>query len=168
MSTDIYLDVDGVLNAVCVGEPHGWGWQCRSRVEQVNGFPIRWSETLVGRLTALAARDDVRVRWLTTWCSDAPRQLAPALGIAGGETWDVIGAEVMDAPGMGGWWKWRALRDLTDRSERFVWLDDDLDYEPDALAWATEQGALAIAPQIYRGISVDEWTRVEDYCREGR
>jgi len=86
MKTTIYLDVDGVLNAVSKKSPTltatGWGeW----KTAPVNGWPILWAPELITALNELAAREDVTFKWLTTWTDDAAKVLSPAIGIEGQE-----------------------------------------------------------------------------------
>ena len=165
MSVDIYLDVDGVLNAVSPSTPRTWGWG-ESECVTVNGFPIRYSPMMVDRFNVLAARDDVTVWWLTTWEHDAASLLAPAIGLDGG-TWDVLGAESHYSKELaGGWWKWHALVDhFLSHGRRAVWIDDDLSYDREAQEWAARHVAdgtlLTISPLTHRGLTLTEFDAIE-------
>jgi hypothetical protein len=136
----IYLDVDGVLNAVRARFPSETesGWSEDSwRLQEINGFPIRWSTELVDELNTLVA-DGAEIRWLTTWCELAGEMIAPALGLKGGEDWLLTDGVTTDLRmmadfGRRGWWKLDAFErdaaDLVENGGKAVWLDDDHAHE---------------------------------------
>jgi len=155
MSTTIYLDVDGVLNAVSKRRPSfkvtGWGlWGTK----QVNGWPIQYSPDMLDHLNELADRDDVTFKWLTTWTNDAAKILSPAIGIHG-EDWDVLDGDQHAWGGARGWWKLEAIRADVEaaKPERFIWIDDDLSMESRALEWlATRDEGLGVSPFCSEGL----------------
>lgn len=167
MSTDIYLDVDGVLNAVSPSTPRSWGWG-ESECVTVNGFPIRYSPLLVERLNALAAREDVTVWWLTTWERDAATLLAPAIGL-NGSAWEVLGTDEHYSKELAdGWWKWHAVVDhFLSSGTRAVWIDDDLGFDRKAQEWAAMHVAdgtlLTVSPATHRGLTVAEFDAIESW-----
>ncbi|GGF42767.1 hypothetical protein GCM10011519_15810 [Marmoricola endophyticus] len=151
MPVNLYLDVDGVLNAVSLDTPD-WGWP-DAQLSTVNGYPIRWSTTMVARLNRLVAREEVTAYWLTTWGSDAAELLAPALGLDA-TGWSVLGEEdreraidTLALSGTAGWWKLQAVRSHLAPGTPAIWVDDDLDRDPSAVRWAYEQpGLLPLSP----------------------
>lgn len=163
---DIYLDVDGVLNAVCPDTPQTWGWG-ESECVTVKGFPIRYSPKMVDRFNALAARDDVQVHWLTTWLRDAPEMLCRKIGLDGCG-WPVLGAAEWAAPRKMSdysWWKLPAARaHFLSNGNRAVWIDDDLtDFA--AQEWAAPHVAdgtlLLVTPLTHRGLTLAEFDAIE-------
>lgn len=165
--TDIYLDVDGVLNAVSVRDPESWGWG-GSNVVRANGFSIRYSPVAVERLNALAARPDVHMRWLTTWLNDAPQLLAPMIGLEG-QGWPVLGQDEHDdamRSGVGPWWKFSAVRrHFETTGHRAVWIDDDLGYDEQARGWAApyvdDGSLLLVQPLTHVALTKAEFDGIE-------
>lgn len=141
MNTTIYLDVDGVINAVSGRAPSKKfaGWD-DYREEWVKGFRIHYSPALTEALNGLAARDDVTIKWLTTWRHEAAQQLSAAIGINGAD-WEVLDGD-LHAWGGDGWWKLTAIRD--DLDGRAIWIDDDLSMELSAMKWAAGHDELLI------------------------
>lgn len=155
MTTDIYLDVDGVLNAVTLNPPTDAGWD-EWQYAVVNGFGITYAPELIARMNALAERDDVTMHWLTTWEHDASNILASAIGL-NGERWTVLGTEKHYSKELaGGWWKHHALVDyFPGRECRAVWIDDDISFDRAAQEWANQYAdrLLLVSPSTYRGIT---------------
>lgn len=160
----VYVDVDGVLNAV-TSSPPAWGWGAHSDAV-VNGFPIRWSPELVEVLNEVTAAPGVEAYWLTTWEHDAPKMLAPAIGLKG-EDWPVVGTEHHYSLELqNGWWKLVALRDhLGDFDGPVLWLDDDIRFDPVARRWLAEApNVTAMSPRTELGITrrqariIRDWT----------
>lgn len=158
--TIIYLDVDGVINAYdgmlkTPKEGHG-GWdEWDSRVAM--GFTICFSHELLRELERLAERDDVEVRWLTTWREHAAAELCTALDLQGAK-WAVTPDDHQNLDHWG-WWKLHALQRDWDGESRVVWVDDDLKYDSGAQRWLSQQDSdkvLEISPETHLGL-----TRVE-------
>lgn len=167
--TLIFLDVDGVINALSTGAPRqNTGWETWKRIK-VNGFWIRYSPDLLRELESLAALPDVEVVWLTSWCNAAPTKLSRAIGFDA-STWRVIGKDLYDIDPYGrgfDWWKFVALTKelVSDPDARFVWLDDDLRYERDATTWASGCGKLGlwISPNPLHGLTVKHVEAVREF-----
>ncbi|RLV50023.1 hypothetical protein D9V37_09145 [Nocardioides mangrovicus] len=167
MAVHLYVDVDGVLNALAPTSDSGWE-SYESVV--VRGYRIQWSPELVVRLNALAAREDTAMHWLTTWGADAPGALCPALGIDGRD-WPVLGPVEHHIGGRswggladGPWWKLEAIAQHLPDGVPAVWLDDDLRHDPDALAWVEQRGdVLGIAPALETGLTRAEVDQVERF-----
>lgn len=163
MQTTIYLDVDGVLNAVQKQNPSeaatGWNlWQ----TEPVNGWPILWAPELIDELNALAAREDVTFKWLTTWTYDAAKVLSPAIGI-NGENWDVLDG---DQHGWRGayWWKLQSIQKdvLETMPDQFIWVDDDISAERVAIEWiAGRDNGYAISPFTVEALTRDHLEEIK-------
>lgn len=159
--TKLFFDVDGVFNALpwkhtdLVGET---GWQTWEKVK-VNGFTITYSPELVAAVNTIAARDDVEVHWLTTWCDKAASMIAPALGINGVD-WPVIGTDAdVDHKSLHRWWKFDLLRtELFEDESPVVWVDDDMLSAAaqvfNLYSWSNERAdLLQICPDIELGIT---------------
>lgn len=170
MSTDVFLDVDGVINAVTWKRekevPAGWP---EHKQVKVNGFTITYAPELINRLNALAARDDVTFHWLTTWEHDAPNILSEQIGL-NGKDWPVL---VDPRPSVKfsdySWWKlYAAKKHALDSENRIVWIDDDL-YDTTAREWLATQGAriLAVQPSSHIGVTRDLMDNIEHWIDHG-
>lgn len=162
-AVDVYLDVDGVLNAVCKEPRPAWGWPDCERVH-VDGFLITYSPTMVRSINALAERAHVTMFWLTTWLHDAV-ELASIIGLKAAQ-WPVLEpADYYVGPRSREWWKIEAIREHSlPRGNRVLWVDDDIPYEPDALAWlhSLPKGrAEAICPDPTEGLTVKHMCYIE-------
>lgn len=161
MTTTIYLDVDGVLNAVSGRAPSKRlvGWE-EYREVHVKGFRIHYAPALIDALNALAARDDVTFKWLTTWKHDAARKLSGAIGL-NGQDWEVLDGD-LHAWGGGAWWKLTAIRN--DLDSRSIWIDDDISAEREAIEWAGQhEELLLVSPSVVHGLSKDDLTAITEY-----
>jgi hypothetical protein len=129
----LYLDVDGVICPFGATGSTDWGSAWSSA--DAGLLEVSYAVELVRALNELAGRPDVRFVWLTSWESMAPEILCPAIGLTGQE-WPVLAS---DGLGSGdSWWKLQAIQqDLeTIAPDRAVWIDDQLDFEKAAHAWA--------------------------------
>lgn len=165
---NIFLDVDGVLNAVSKNAPkRNTGWEGEWRTEKVDGYNILFSVELVGRLNALAARDDVQIIWLTTWCERAASNISPALGL-NGQDWPVIGAERDEMSYTAGWWKLSKLRQYRKLHGLYgpsYWVDDDLQFYQPAVDFVREEREYlrAISPVMHHGLTKKHIEEIEDF-----
>lgn len=173
MTTRIYIDVDGVLNAFHprksspeeIAEASGWkDW----RSARIAGFVITWSVELIKELNDLASREDVEFVWLTTWRDQARYELSPILELDG-QGWRFLtdGGEATGRlwgnPG-GPWWKLNVIRDDVRRDpvDNIIWIDDDLPLYGDALQWASERGVVTVAPSEKYGLTRTELDDILD------
>ncbi|MCA4131561.1 HAD domain-containing protein [Arthrobacter sp. M4] len=152
MSTvSLYLDVDGVVSPF--GPLGRTGWGSKWHLADAGVLEVAYAKELVAELNALAEEPGVRFVWLTSWEELAPKYLCPAIGLRG-EAWPVLISEGWDRSH--NWWKLDALqRDLEGSgTERFVWMDDQLAYEAEALSWAGYLGpsVLCISPDPREGL----------------
>lgn len=187
----LFLDVDGVLNTGGQTWPRHWPtWHTAEVYNSEDDFfyPFGWADGVVDTLTALHER--VEVLWLTTWGDDAPRYVAPALGLEPGKTWqnahlltDVPRRPNPDddeyyawaQPWRRTWFKRRVIEDLMlgrAQGNRFVgrpviWADDDARKNSrrgmDSL---TEAGFLALVPFSNVGLTPEHFARVEKFLAD--
>jgi hypothetical protein len=166
MKTTIYLDVDGVLNAVSKRTPSlkisGWdNW----KTKPVNGWPILFSPDMIDALNELAGSPDVTFKWLTTWTDDAAKVLSPAIGI-NGQNWEVLDGDQHAWGGKRGWWKLDAIRDTSAPTDghRHVWIDDDISAEVEAISWVqSRDDVLAISPSTMQGLTRDDLAQIKAF-----
>lgn len=153
MSNHLFLDIDGVLNAVGalshVSESKR-PWQDYSLVPNER-YSETYSPEMIGHLNEVIERWNVSVTWLTTWEKEAPA-FGQKIGLAGSENWSWLSTR--DWPET--WGKHASIRNQIKkgrkRRDRIIWIDDDLHTEPDAQLWAADAGVLAIAPYVHHGI----------------
>lgn len=160
--TTIYLDVDGVLNAVSGRQPSKRivGWDDYREVF-VKGFRIHYAPALIEALNALAAREDVTIKWLTTWKHDAANKLSEAIGL-NGQDWDVLDGD-LHAWGGHAWWKLTAIRNDHDGG-RAIWIDDDISKELPAMEWAHATGQiLIVSPSTVQGLTKDDVEAITEF-----
>lgn len=158
----LYLDVDGVVCPFgATGRtPWGSGW----RQANAGMLEVAYAGQLVDGLNRLSRLSGVRFVWLTSWEDMAAKYLCPAIGLAGGH-WPCLTAE---GDGTGEkWWKLAALQEdlAASTPDAVVWVDDQLRYEEEALAWAgfLGQRILTVAPDPRRGISPAELAAVSAF-----
>lgn len=169
MRTIVYLDVDGVINADSGGPPKintQWtGEWSMKKVEVFNLF-ILWSHELVENINSLAARDDVTVKWLTTWEEAAPEELCPVTGIHG-QSWEVLNGDVTQHGYTGGdWWKLEALMDDLDKEtyDKVIWIDDDIKHHRWSLEWLkTHPEILAVSPDVHHGVTKKQFNGIIEF-----
>ena len=161
--TVIFLDVDGVVNAI--GSPTYDYRTGDARPEE--GFPqsfrITWREDIIERLNALSERDDVEILWLTTWGRGANGELRELIGI--NELQVAHHPDELDVHTYGhDWWKWRVIKEFRDAAPdvRFIWIDDDLLWEKEARLWAHNNRVYAISPASHRGLTLSDIERIEN------
>lgn len=163
MRTTIYLDIDGVLNAMSNRTPSpkfsGWDdWETTT----VNGREIMYSPDMVTALNQLAELPGVTIKWLTTWEDAAAKSLSPAIGIDG-QGWEVLRGDQKCWRGRE-WWKLQAIQaDAAPNAKRgFVWIDDDISTELEAITWAKSRSdVLAISPSTVQGLTRDDVEQIK-------
>ncbi len=180
MTTDVLIDVDGVINALGRKAASLWGWSPESlRQKRIMGYSIAWSSEFLESLAALHEREDVEVFWLTTWLDEAVDQLSHHAEFEAGKAWTVLGHEpfkrdnpwTRGKPGLpqnvNDWWKLDAAQEhFTLRQNRFVWIDDDLRFSAEANEWVAslQTGAAhTLSPSSGTGVTKDEWQKVLDW-----
>jgi HAD domain in Swiss Army Knife RNA repair proteins len=187
------LDVDGVLNAVA-REPDRSVWpDWKHGTAEADGmrWPIRFSPSVSRAIRRLHEHGLVEVRWLTTWRSDANRQLRQLLDLpafdvvpdatpadasnpgpllaVNAETASHGAATAAYRPTDGEWWKFAAARDVIAQMDGrpLIWTDDELLDQPDAVAWVADSVSdpLLIAPSPQAGLIPRHLEVIEDFCR---
>lgn len=172
MKKRVYIDVDGVLNAlpssgdVLTAASTGWddgSWQR----EHINGYWIMWNLELIDELNAIQSTG-VEFRWLTTWCELAPQLLAPVFKLADSDKWTVTqNVSHYDTHQYrmiaNTWWKRHLLdKDLTeDPADRVAWLDDDHAYYQTQVP----DNILAVAPDSRTGLTRHDIADIRDFLQ---
>lgn len=178
-----YFDIDGVFNAFLA--PHlpqapqheatGWLGEWKNSHVPVHHFEflpenwgdkfhLCWSTELIEELNALSESPSVEVVWATTWRKLAPTVFSPTTGVKG-EDWRVLHApweRIERSP----WWKHElVMNDIaTQPVEKFVWVDDDLAINPEAVEWASSiPGGKVIIPSPYTGLTRAQWEEITDH-----
>lgn len=160
----VFLDVDGVLNAVPGG--HEWwdDWRTgRARPHGGMGYKITWSPRVASYIAGLDDRSEVM--WLTTWEDQANSWISPMLGLP---EWPVAGYNTdIWTPG---WWKLDVVRKWWENDGRpFVWLDDDIDSDYAAREWLAglpEGSCLYISPLSEAGLLPADLELIEAFVGE--
>ncbi len=167
MGATIYLDVDGVINAISSGAPRPTThWMGQWRKETIAHFPIHWSQELIEELNAIAALPDVSVKWLTSW-EGAAHELAASVGLVGGHEWEVIPGVEDDNPATWDWWKLAKIREdiAATRPDKVVWIDDDISSDPKTVTWLMSPGVdiLPICPQTLHGLTRKHIRQIHEF-----
>lgn len=169
MSNHLFLDIDGVLNAVGalshVSESKR-PWQDYALVPQER-FSETYSPEMIRHLNEVIERWDVKVTWLTTWESEAPT-FGKKIGLTGSENWPWLNTR--DRFGI--WGKHASIRSELmihrERNDNIIWIDDDLQTEPDAQLWAADARVLTIAPYVHHGILPAHIALMNTHYAEGK
>jgi hypothetical protein len=167
----VYLDFDGVLNpfpfdpnpfttespwtdftAHTVSLPADSGY--------VRQFVVNVSQTAAD---ALWEASNGAVTWHTTWNEGnfANRFLSPLFGWS-----SLFRAPFLDKHVRHSWWKLEALLSLERDGvlpDRFVWIDDDLKFEQDALDWCKDRGCLPLSPDSHVGLTEDHLDQIKGF-----
>lgn len=159
----VFLDVDGVLNAVPldgVAPKTFTDWQTSRR----NGFRIIHSPEMGARLAALEAD----IYWLTTWCELANEHIGPLFGW--GEL-PVLGQAQWRNDRGPGWWKSKAAEQFVAEHHRpYVWIDDDLGSATrnGECGWliSDETPRLLVSPSTGTGLRPDQLAAIETFVAE--
>jgi hypothetical protein len=155
----LLLDVDGVLNALSDSDSPGmWtDW----RFDMVNGFAITWSPT-VARFIRTLSGQGVDVQWLTTWGHKANDFLCAVLDLP---QFPVVGEYGYDSGPS--WWKLGPAQALYQLDPvPFVWIDDDLGYDFEAVEWLATLPAdshLAVTPDSFTGLDSAHVDRISAF-----
>lgn len=168
MVTTVYLDVDGVINAVTDQPPREatcWMGDWTGPVK-VAGMPILYAEELITELNGIAARENVTVKWLTSWEEEAAHDLAPAIGLNGTE-WEVLSGVEFDDPMNWNWWKLDRIRaDIkATRPDKVIWLDDDIAFDPKTITWLLSPGLplLPLSPRVTHGLTRNDLQLIRNF-----
>ncbi len=188
----LLLDVDGVLNALGGSGLAAWPeWRTGRALADGTAWPIRWAPTVVERLRGWHEQGRVELQWLTTWGHQANLGLRglldlPELAVAGtyqdegpyaGRTdHEDAAAHAAVAPAApdeltGRWWKRDVVRRLVgEQPDRLLlWVDDELHDRPNRyVAWAEQQGVVAVGPDPRTGLSPADLDLLESHLAQPR
>lgn len=179
-----YFDIDGVFNA-CLApqmpqepqhEATGWHGEWKNSSVPVHHFEslpdywgdvfhLCWSTELIDSLNSLAARDDVEIVWATTWRNLAPTVFSPRTGI-NGENWRFLHAPWSRIEQKNPWWKHELVQQdiMENPVERFVWVDDELAKNPEAVQWADGfSGSKVVIPSLSTGLTKIQWDEISGH-----
>lgn len=160
---NLYLDVDGVINAV-PGRPGLGGWDRgtfgrfeATPNEGLDGYTISYHREMIEALKVITDDPRVRPRWLTTWDRAAPTEIGARIGL--GSDWPVV-----ERP-LG---KWGALRSdfNSEPVSGILWFDDDA-WDPTGvdpkLSGLPDVPFLRITPSTNVGISTEQMRMARDF-----
>jgi hypothetical protein len=151
--TNIYFDVDGVLNAQSGRPPrHETGWEGEWSTARISEIAVTWSHELVAAFNELVALPNVNPVWLTSWEDDATLDLCPAIGLNGTD-WPVLRGAADDATFA--WWKLDAIREDLELShpDRAIWIDDEFRLDRHAPVWAASAPVWAASAPVWAASS---------------
>lgn len=179
-----YFDIDGVFNAVLepqlpqIPQPEATGWLGEWKNSYVpvhhfealpenwgDKFHLCWSTELIQSLNELSETPSVEVVWATTWRNLAPTIFSPTTGVKG-EAWRVLHAPWERIEQRSPWWKHDlVMQDIAANPvEKFVWVDDDLAINPEAVEWAQSiPGSKVIIPSAFTGLTRAQWEEIVDH-----
>ncbi|MCU6479045.1 hypothetical protein [Arthrobacter sp. A2-55] len=156
MATQVFIDVDGCISP---HPPHSGlsrtnaGWTGEWTDARVGPYDCLWSHDLVRELNVLSVLPNVQFNFLTSW-EDHAREFLPSIGLDCSD-WPFLTGVDGDSPG--DWWKLRALQRAQPMVplDRLVWIDDELNRQPEALGWLKTLGVpvLAISPCPVTGLT---------------
>lgn len=157
------LDVDGVLNAGRAAR--FWGTSKTGAVPSDGWrYPMTWAPDLIRIINQLVRYQQVSVRWLTTWEHEAPKQVAPMMGLEVGD-W-VAGVD----EGQATWWKLDVIKGhVVDEPGPFIWTDDEISSELPArqfVEFLPIDEALVVSPDFHDGLTPAHMDRLVSALEE--
>lgn len=171
-----FLDVDGVINAICGVAPPGFSsGHAAPGGDDNHKYKIQWDPQVITRINDLDASGDVEILWLTTWGSGANRSLRRLIGInelkvACEPPRRVSAPYAWSSYPPGKWWKLVAVQQFHKKNpgRPIIWTDDDLVFEREAVEWLREKDVLAIAPLQQETLSSRDLDRIEVFVKGDR
>jgi hypothetical protein len=159
MSTHLYLDIDGVLNA-CSNRFVPKDLRAWPEYVEVNKYEIV-APAMIERLNEVIAKHGIIGHWLTTWEREAP-EFGGQIGLAGSDGWAWLPTHYRDGFS-DTWGKFQSIQEHTSVTQptSAIWIDDDLATEPAARAWAKANGVIALAPTAGNGITPQMLDRID-------
>ena len=155
----LYLDVDGVLNAL--SRPLAEWSDMATHYIEVGPYNTEYKVHLSRQMGAALAGLDVEIRWATTWAEDANTHIASKVGLPSNLAVSCR-PRLSDSP-----FKSIAIRAEVE-SERvpFIWIDDEAIREVDHW-WAKELGIphLFIEPNPRKGLTPFHIDAIADFLR---
>lgn len=146
MRTNLYLDIDGVLNAATAKLTLSKAWP---DFTCMTPYTLT-SPSMVEQLNATIRHHNIDVFWCTTWEREAAA-FGKRIGLVGAEDWPWLPTADRD----GKWGKFVSVREHRNATnpDAAIWIDDDLADEHEASLWAARHGVLALAPTLAHGIT---------------
>jgi len=178
MTVPVFVDVDGVINAMPDGEADLMHWPADTWREDLVYSPslgmalnVTWSTAVIDRLRAIEALPHSEMIWSTTWLEKAPELLAPVIRL--GHVWPVAHPGVGSGDRWFDWWKAPRVYEAAEEHGRAVWIDDDIDAwvsmlriggRLDELDWIDDR-VLTVCPASSRGLTDHELTTIEEFLQ---
>jgi hypothetical protein len=181
----VLLDVDGVVNALALGDPAWDDWQRGHAEAMGRTWPIQWSATVAAAVRGWL--DVAEVQWLTTWGHYANEGLHALLGLpelvvagfpgdegaADGEASSLAGVTAAARDELTGrWWKFDVVRRVVaaQPGRPLVWVDDDLTGQDDLQEWvrASVPDCLLVTPGSRSGLVAADLDRVAQFLGQAR
>lgn len=180
MTVPIFVDVDGVINAMPDNAdgldhwPHdSWQRDFIYMPALAEALPITWSTAVIDGLRLIERTPGVEMVWCTTWLEKATDLLSPVIGI--GQTWPVAHPVGVTGEVWFAWWKATRVYEAVQEHGRAVWIDDDIDAwtsmlriggRSDELDWIDER-VLTVCPASRHGLTGGDLTKIEGFltCR---
>lgn len=160
----VYWDIDGVINPDDLPSASSFsGWRSGSyRESVVSQLKASWSADLIDRINRLSRRDDIDMRWLTSWGDEAY-----AFGATAGVRQGVMrGTSEENFDSRNEWWKLDVIEDhvhMMAEGDSIVWIDDSILTEPGTVTWlADHQIVRWISPDPDIGFTRSEWETLEN------
>lgn len=163
MKINLYLDIDGVLNAptanMALGQHMAW-----PEYRELAPYTLT-APAMIEQLNATIERHGINVYWATTWESEAP-EFGKRVGLAESENWPWLSTRDRDRK----WGKFVSVREhwRADQPDAAIWIDDDLSDEHAATLWAARLGILALAPTNQHGITPAMLTQINHHIARNR
>ena len=162
-----FLDIDGIINCFPQPEPHHIAKFGEYKHVQILPYHIWYSQRVIDFINRVNREGLAQTVWLTSWRDLAHKEFAPAVGLDEFPHLDSEGSNYCDDPK---WWKNVALRTfMTNKSEAFVWTDDDISQRIRKAAKETFEGrCLVLTPMSQPGLEPDHLERIEEFLVANR
>lgn len=159
MTTHLYLDIDGVLNA-CSNMFVPVDLKAWPEYVLVNKYEVV-APAMIRELNRVIAEHGIIGHWLTTWEREAP-EFGKQIGLTGSGDWEWLPTHYREDHA-DRWGKFQSIQEHTSltQPDSCIWLDDDLANEPAARDWAMANGVMALAPTASHGITPHMIAQIE-------
>ena len=170
------LDIDGVVNALAMGQPDAWpadAWVQRVVCAEVPSqglvnLSIMAARPVLEFIAAVHEERRAEIRWHSTWRAAAVTGLAPALGLPP--------IPISIAPEWASpvplWWKIPAARRVAESGRRLLWTDDQLELfrgDPrnaaELAALDARAGTLLLCPDPDPGLTPADLDRIAAFLQ---
>lgn len=163
----LFLDVDGVVNALARNSPHVWDDASISYASPAFTGDREWPIYTSPHIGPALMRLGVNVVWLTTWKYDANPQISPLVDLP-------TDLPVGDAPrrlsNFQGWKTEVVMEHLETTTQATVWIDDEA-IPPGFDEWGRKEfldkRILTVIPDPHVGITPREVELIDYWLKEG-